>query len=43
MPMPSNGKTPWTEVFADEILEIAKSDSRVVGITGAMMIPVGFG
>ncbi|KRO47392.1 MAG: 1-deoxy-D-xylulose-5-phosphate synthase, partial [Microbacteriaceae bacterium BACL28 MAG-120531-bin53] len=41
MPMPSNGKTPWTEVFADEILEIAKSDSRVVGITGAMMIPVG--
>jgi 1-deoxy-D-xylulose-5-phosphate synthase len=41
MPMPSNGSTPWTEVFADEILNIAKADSRVVGITGAMMIPVG--
>ena len=41
MPMPSNGKTQWTEVFADEILEIARADSRVVGITGAMMIPVG--
>jgi 1-deoxy-D-xylulose-5-phosphate synthase len=36
----SSGKS-WTSVFADEILEIAKQNERVVGITGAMLIPVG--
>jgi len=41
MPMPSNGSVSWTEVFADEILNIAKQNPKVVGITGAMMIPVG--
>ena len=31
----------WTSVFADEILSIAKKNEKVVGITGAMLIPVG--
>lgn len=41
MAMPSNGSVSWTEVFADEILNIARHNPKVVGITGAMMIPVG--
>jgi 1-deoxy-D-xylulose-5-phosphate synthase len=36
----STGKS-WTSVFADEVLEIARHNERVVGITGAMLIPVG--
>lgn len=31
----------WTMVFADEILRIARENPRVVGITAAMMRPVG--
>lgn len=31
----------WTKVFAEEIVEIARQNPRVVGITGAMQIPVG--
>lgn len=31
----------WTAVFADEIVKIADRNSRVVGITAAMMAPVG--
>ncbi len=31
----------WTSVFADEILRLAVSDEKIVGITGAMLIPVG--
>ncbi|MDO5720094.1 MAG: 1-deoxy-D-xylulose-5-phosphate synthase [Actinomycetaceae bacterium] len=31
----------WTAVFADEIVKIADEDPRVVGITAAMMAPVG--
>jgi 1-deoxy-D-xylulose-5-phosphate synthase len=41
MAMSTTGSVSWTEVFADEILSIAKQNSKVVGITGAMMIPVG--
>ena len=41
MAMATTGSVSWTEVFADEILSIAKQNSKVVGITGAMMIPVG--
>jgi 1-deoxy-D-xylulose-5-phosphate synthase len=41
MATPKSGTLTWTEVFADEILSIAKENSKVVGITGAMMIPVG--
>jgi len=35
------GKKSWTAVFSDEIVEIAKRDETVVGITAAMLIPVG--
>lgn len=35
------GKKSWTAVFSDEIVEIAKKDKSVVGITAAMLIPVG--
>ncbi|WP_138316337.1 1-deoxy-D-xylulose-5-phosphate synthase [Rhodoluna limnophila] len=31
----------WTSVFADEIVTIADQNLSVVGITGAMLIPVG--
>lgn len=33
----------WTSVFAQEIVKIAKENPRVVGITAAMMLPVGLG
>jgi len=36
-----NSKPSWTSVFADEIVKIADSNERVVGLTGAMLIPVG--
>jgi 1-deoxy-D-xylulose-5-phosphate synthase len=31
----------WTNVFADEIVKIADDNSKVVGLTAAMLIPVG--
>jgi 1-deoxy-D-xylulose-5-phosphate synthase len=31
----------WTSIFSEEILKIAKANEQVVGITGAMLIPVG--
>lgn len=31
----------WTSVFADEIVDIARETPNVVGITAAMLIPVG--
>jgi len=31
----------WTSVFADEILDIARENPRVVGITAAMLRPTG--
>ncbi|MFM1950505.1 MAG: hypothetical protein RL418_192 [Actinomycetota bacterium] len=36
----SNGKS-WTSVFAEEITALADKNSEIVGITGAMLIPVG--
>jgi 1-deoxy-D-xylulose-5-phosphate synthase len=39
-PVTAAGPT-WTEVFADEIAEIADERPDVVGITAAMLIPVG--
>ena len=35
------GGPSWTSVFADEIVKIADRRDDVVGITGAMLIPVG--
>lgn len=31
----------WTAVFADEVLQLARADERIVGITAAMQAPVG--
>jgi 1-deoxy-D-xylulose-5-phosphate synthase len=36
-----SGKQSWTGVFANEMVEIAKSKQNVIGITAAMLIPVG--
>ncbi|MUK03118.1 1-deoxy-D-xylulose-5-phosphate synthase [Vibrio cholerae] len=35
------GSESWTSVFADEIADIADERPDIVGITGAMLIPVG--
>ena len=36
-----SGGPSWTSVFADEMVSIAEERADVVGITGAMLIPVG--
>ena len=36
----SAGKS-WTSVFADEIVKLADKDEKIVGLTAAMLIPVG--
>ena len=36
----TSGKS-WTSVFSDEIVEIASKRKDIVGITGAMLMPVG--
>ena len=36
-----SGKQSWTGVFADEMVEIANKQPNVIGITAAMLIPVG--
>ena len=41
LPVPGSAGTSWTDVFSDEIVRIARANSNVVGITGAMKIPVG--
>ncbi|WP_254872917.1 1-deoxy-D-xylulose-5-phosphate synthase [Schaalia sp. Marseille-Q2122] len=33
----------WTSVFADEMCQIAREHPHVVGVTAAMMLPVGLG
>jgi len=33
----------WTSIFGDEILHIADRRADIVGITGAMLLPVGLG
>jgi 1-deoxy-D-xylulose-5-phosphate synthase len=40
-PMTSGGGPKWTSVFADEIVAIADERPDVVGVTAAMLIPVG--
>ena len=37
----SAGSKSWTAVFSDEIVEIASKNEKIVGITAAMLIPVG--
>ncbi len=41
VPLKSSAGQSWTSVFADEILAIATERPDVVGITAAMLIPVG--
>jgi 1-deoxy-D-xylulose-5-phosphate synthase len=40
-PLVENKGTPWTSVFGEEIVKVADKNSNVVGITGAMLYPVG--
>ncbi|NKX54873.1 1-deoxy-D-xylulose-5-phosphate synthase [Arthrobacter mobilis] len=40
-PLAAGGARSWTSVFADEIADIADEREDIVGITGAMLIPVG--
>lgn len=40
-PLDPPSKPSWTSVFADEILELARKDPKIVGITAAMLRPVG--
>lgn len=40
-PLSSVHATTWTDVFSDEIVALGKADERIVGITAAMLHPVG--
>ena len=40
-PLETINAPSWTSVFADEIVAIAEHDEKVVGITAAMLRPVG--
>jgi len=40
-PVEAPSRPSWTSVFADEIVEIADAQPRVVGITAAMLRPTG--
>ncbi|MHA7284129.1 1-deoxy-D-xylulose-5-phosphate synthase [Arthrobacter sp. TMS2-4] len=40
-PVDGAGSQSWTSVFANEIADIADERPDIVGITGAMLIPVG--
>ncbi len=37
----SSSAPSWTSVFADEIVSIADENEKVIGLTAAMLIPVG--
>ena len=41
LPIKASSGKGWTAVFSDEILELARKNPKIVGITGAMLIPVG--
>ncbi len=41
LPIKKSSSQTWTGIFADEMVEIGRANSKVVGITGAMLIPVG--
>ncbi|TQL47929.1 1-deoxy-D-xylulose-5-phosphate synthase [Homoserinimonas aerilata] len=40
-PVQAAGAPSWTSVFADEIVSLAEKNPRIVGITAAMLRPVG--
>jgi len=37
----SSNSPSWTGIFSDELLELAKEDEKIVGITAAMLRPTG--
>lgn len=37
----TNSGPSWTGIFADEIVKVAQTNPKVVGLTAAMLIPVG--
>jgi len=37
----TNSGASWTSVFADEVVSLADKDQKLVGLTAAMLIPVG--
>ncbi|WP_018134417.1 1-deoxy-D-xylulose-5-phosphate synthase [Acaricomes phytoseiuli] len=41
LPLEAPDTLSWTSVFAEEIAEIADEKPEIVGVTGAMLIPVG--
>ena len=41
LPITASSEPSWTSVFGDELVKLADADERIVGITGAMLIPVG--
>ncbi len=41
LPVKSSDKPSWTGIFADEIVSLADANPNLVGITAAMLIPVG--
>lgn len=40
-PLEASSKLTWTDTFGESLAELARKDQRIVGITGAMLIPVG--
>ena len=42
-PRSSNNSLTWTEVFAQEMVRLARADPDLVGISAAMVNPVGLG
>ena len=41
LPIKSSSEPSWTAIFGDELVARADEDDKIVGITGAMLIPVG--
>ena len=41
LPLSSISQRTWTDAFRDEIVEVARENSRIVGITAAMLHPTG--
>lgn len=40
-PLETSQKETWTDTFGSSLARLARSDERIVAITGAMLIPVG--
>jgi 1-deoxy-D-xylulose-5-phosphate synthase len=39
----ASGTVDWADAFGADLLELAEHDARIVGITAAMLLPVGLG